>query len=387
MTGRFEFQVTTHIIYDRNSSRSLGEIVSRFGRKRYQLVTDAGVAGAGVLDGLLESLKLAGIDTVLFDKVEVNPTVQTVDRACKQYETEKCEGVIAIGGGSPMDTGKSVGMLASNPGSASDYLGPANWGKVKNPSAPVICIPTTSGTAAEITDVAVLSDPAKKVKLGIFSPYIAPAVALLDPCLTLSLPPEPTRDSGLDALTHAIESFISINSWIPTDALNPRAIELVGLHLRNAVHHGSDIDARDGMMKASLLSGMAFRNTKLCLVHAMTGPLGGLYNAPHGASNAIVLPHAMRFMLPGAVSKYVDIAVALGEEVEGLSERAAADKAVDAVVQLSEDVGLPKGLSEIGVKEEDLGDVSKTVADNFQNSLSPRKASAEKIQEIFRAAF
>jgi len=161
----------------------------------------------------------------------------------------------------------------------------------------------------------------------------------------------------------------------------------VSLHLRNAVHHGSDIDARDGMMTASLLSGMAFRNTKLCLVHAMTGPLGGLYNASHGASNAIVLPHAMRFMLPGAVSKYVDIAVALGEEVEGLSERAAADKAVDAVVQLSEDVGLPKGLSEIGVKEEDLEDVAKTVADNFQNSLSPRKASAEEIQEIFRAAF
>lgn len=387
MTGQFEFQVTTHIIYSRNGSNSLGEIVSRFGKNRYQVVTDAGVAGAGILDGLLESLKLAGIDTVLFNEVEVNPTVQTVDKACKQYENEKCEGVIAVGGGSPMDTGKSVGILATNPGSASDYLGPANWGKVKNPAVPVICIPTTSGTAAEITDVTVLSDPDKKVKLGIFSPYIAPAVALLDPCLTLSLPPEPTRDSGLDALTHAIESFISINSWNATNVMNLRAIELVGLHLRNAVHHGSDIDARDGMMTASLLSGMAFRNTKLCLVHAMTGPLGGLYNAPHGASNAIVLPHAMRFLLPGAVSKYVDIAVALGEDVEGLSERAAAEKAVEAVVQLSEDVGLPKGLSVYGVKEEDLGNISKTVADNFQNALSPRKASPEEIQEIFRAAF
>ena len=387
MTGQFEFQVTTHIIYSRGSSRSLGEIVSRFGKKRYQLVTDAGVAGAGILDGLLESLKLAGINTVIFDEVEVNPTVQTVDKACKQYENEKCEGVIAVGGGSPMDTGKTVGILATNPGSASEYLGPANWGKVKNPAVPVICIPTTSGTAAEITDVTVLSDPANKVKLGIFSPYIAPAVAVLDPCLTVSLPPEPTRDSGLDALTHAIESFISINSWNATNALNLKAIELVGLHLRNAVHNGSDIDARDGMMTASLLSGMAFRNTKLCLVHAMTGPLGGLYNAPHGASNAIVLPHAMRFLLPGAVSKYVDIAVALGENVEHLSERAAAENAVEAVVQLSEDVGLPKGLSEYGVKEEDFGNVSKTVAENFQNALSPRKASAEEIQEIFRAAF
>lgn len=387
MTGQFEFQVTTHIIYSRNSSRNLGEIVSRFGKKKYQLVTDAGVVGAGILDGLLESLKMAGIDTAIFDEVEVNPTVQTVDKARKQYENEKCEGVIAVGGGSPMDTGKSVGILATNPGSASEYLGPANWGKVKNPAVPVICLPTTSGTAAEITDVTVLSDPDKKVKLGIFSPYIAPAVAVLDPCLTVGLPPEPTRDSGLDALTHAIESFISINSWNATNALNLKAIELVGLHLRDAVHKGSDIDARDGMMTASLLSGMAFRNTKLCLVHAMTGPLGGLYNAPHGATNAIVLPHAMRFLLPGAVSKYVDIAAALGEEVEGLSERAAAEKAVEAVVQLSQDIGLPKGLSEYGVKKEDFGNVSKTVADNFQNALSPRKASAEEIQEIFRAAF
>jgi alcohol dehydrogenase class IV len=382
----FDYQIKTQIFYGLNSILKIGEICQQLKLAKVQIITDSGVAKSGARDRILQLLKEGKIQTVVFDEVEANPTVQTTDKAKKLFSEENCKGVIALGGGSPMDVGKSVGVLATNPGSASDYLGPANWGKVKNPAVPVICIPTTSGTAAEITDVAVLSDPDKKVKLGIFSPYIAPAVAFLDPCLTLSLPPDPTRDSGLDALTHAIESFISIKSWTATNVLNRRAIELVGLHLRNAVHHGSDINARDGMMTASLLAGMAFLNTKLCLVHAITGPLGGFYNLPHGAANAIVLPHAMRFMLPGAVSKYVNIAAALGEKVEGLSERAAAEKAVEAVSQLSKDVGLPKGLSVYGVKEERLEKVSETVAANFQNALSPRKASSEEILEILRAA-
>jgi alcohol dehydrogenase class IV len=386
MTGQYEFHLTTRIIYFINSSVKIGEIAGSFGKKKYQLITDAGVAGAGILDCLLEPLKSAGIDTVLFDKVEVNPTVQTVNKACEQYHSEGCEGVIAVGGGSPMDTGKSVGVLATNPGSASDYLGPDNWGKIKNPSVPVICVPTTAGTAAEITDVAVLSDPERKVKLGIFSPYIVPAMALLDPLLTISLPPEPTRDSGLDALCHAIESYLSINSWCASDALTLKAIELAGRHLRTAVHNGQNVEARDGMLMASLLAGMGFRNTKLCLVHAITGPIGGLYNCPHGAINAIVLPHAMRFMLPGAISKYRNIAVALGENVEGLSVRTAAERAIEAVEQLSEDIGLPKGLSVYGVKEQGLEKLSETIAGNFQNALSPRKASPEEILEIFKAA-
>ena len=151
---------------------------------------------------------------------------------------------------------------------------------VKNPAAPVICVPTTAGTAAEITDVAVLSDLEKKIKVGLRSPYVAPAVALLDPMLTVTLPPEPTRDSGLDALTHAIESYICTNAWDATDALTLRAIELIGLHLRTAVYNGNDIEARDGMLKASLLAGMGFHNTKLCLVHAITGPLGGFLFFP-----------------------------------------------------------------------------------------------------------
>jgi alcohol dehydrogenase len=209
---------------------------------------------------------------------------------------------------------------------------------------------------------------------------------LLDPTLTLTLPPGPTRDSGLDALTHAIESFISVNAWRATDALTLRAIELVGGHLRTAVHKGSDIEARDAMLTASLMAGMGFHNTKLCLVHAITGPLGGMYDVPHGGSNAIVLPHAMEFLLPGTVNKYVAIAQALGENVDGLSPRNAAEKAVSAVKQLAVDVDLPPGLSAYGVNADDFQEMSETIAGNFMIPLSPRIANKDDVLAILKAA-
>ncbi|MGD9224956.1 MAG: iron-containing alcohol dehydrogenase [Desulfobacterales bacterium] len=379
MSVPYEFNISTRIVYGRESAGQIGEIVAGLNLKKIQLVTDKGVANSGTLDYLLKPLKDAGIDSIIYDDIEYNPTVQTVDKAAEQFRNENCDGVIAVGGGSPIDAGKCIGVLATNPGSATDYLG---VDRVKTPSVPVICLPTTAGTAAEITDVAVLNDPEKKLKMGMRSPHVAAAVALLDPVLTLTLPLEPTRDSGLDALTHAIESYVSVNSWRVTDTLNLQAIGLVGRYLRTAVHNGNDIEARDGMLTASLLAGMAFHHTKLCLVHAITLPFGGIHNLPHGVSNAIVLPHAMKFMLPGAISKYVDIAVALGEDVSGMSERAAAEKAVAAVEQLSRDVNLPKGLSLYGIKEDELPELSESIAENFMVPLSPRIAKAEDILQI-----
>ena len=383
MSGPYLFQVTTQIIYGRHSASRIGEIAGRLGVTKAQITTDEGVTKSGVLDRILTPLKDAGVAICVFDEVEPNPTVHSVDKAAEQFRTQNCNGVIAVGGGSPLDVGKSVGVLATNPGGASDYLG---VDKVKNPSAPVIGVPTTAGTAAEITDIAVLSDHDKKLKTGLRSAQVAPRAAVLDPLLTISLPPGPTRDSGLDALTHAIEAYISVNAWPATDAVALKSIELIGRYLRTAVYNGQDVDARDGMLTASLLAGLAFHNTMLCLVHAITAPLGGAYNLPHGASNAIVLPHAMRFMLPGAVAKYVDIARALGEQVEGVSERTAAEKAIDAVEQLSRDVGLPAGLSVYGVEEESLPGLSETIEGLYMVPLSPRVAKAADILEICRAA-
>lgn len=383
MPAPYYFQIPTQIVYGRDSVRQLGDLARKYNVSKALVVTDPGVAGSGVLDQVLTQLRPSKIEWTVFDQVEVNPTVQTADLATDLYKQEGCNGVIALGGGSPLDAGKAVGVLAANPGKAMDYLG---IDKVKFPSAPVIAIPTTAGTAAEITDVTVLTDPAKRAKIGLRSPYVAPRLALLDPVLTLGLPPAPTRDSGLDALTHAVEAFICVNAWAASDALTLKAIELIGRYLRTAVHNGKDLEARDGMLTASLLAGMAFHNTKLTLVHAITGPLGGAFNLPHGAINAIILPHAMEFILPGAVDKYVQIAAALGEKVDGISRRAAAEKAVSAVKQLSQDVGLPAGLSFYGVKDEDLPPLSKTIAGSFMVPLAPRVANADEILTVCRAA-
>jgi alcohol dehydrogenase len=384
MSNTYFFQIPTQIIYGNNSISQVGEILVKLGLRKVQIITDIGVEKAGVVEKVVAPLNVAGVEYVVFNEVEPNPTIETVDRAAKQYAQDDCQGVIALGGGSPLDAGKAVGVLATNPGSASDYLG---VDKAKSPSSPVIAIPTTAGTAADITDVAVLSDPQNKIKAGLRSASVAPKFAIMDPLLTVGLPPIPTRDSGLDALTHAIEAYISVNAWVASDALALKSIELIGKYLRRAVHFGKDIEARDGMLTASLLAGMAFHNTKLCLVHAITGPLGGFYDLPHGAINAIILPHAMEFILPGAIDRYVNIAVALGETVKGLSKRTAAEKAVEAVRQLSIDVQLPKGLSFFNrIKEEDLPPLAKTISGSFMVPLSPRVANADQILEILKAA-
>jgi alcohol dehydrogenase class IV len=383
MAGKYEFQITTQIIYGRDSAARIGEVANRLGLKKVQLITDAGVVKSGVADRIQQLLKGSGIQTVLFDRVEYNPTVQTADTAKELFADQKCDGVVAVGGGSPMDVGKSAGILATNAGLAADYLG---MGKVKNKGVPVICLPTTSGTSAEITDVAVLSEPEKKTKLGLRSPHVAPTVAILDPLLTLTLPPGPTRESGLDALAHAVESHVCLNAWTPTEALTLKGIELIGRHLRRATHDGSNYEARDGMMLGSLLAGMGLHTTWVNLVHAVTGPLGGFYNLPHGAANAIVLPHAMRFLLPGAVSKFAEIARVLGEKIDHLPERRAAEKAVEAVEQLSRDTGMPQGLSVYGVKEADLPRLSETIGASILLPLCPRVPTPKDILEICKAA-
>ncbi|RLC97815.1 MAG: hypothetical protein DRI65_18970, partial [Chloroflexota bacterium] len=338
MSVPHEFYLSTRIIYQQGSVDQVGELSKSLQLSKIQVVTDPGVVGSGILEVILPHMEAAGIETIIFDDIVPNPTIASVDQAVKQFRASGCDGVIGVGGGSALDAAKSVAALINNPGSAFEYLGVDT---LKNDSVPSICIPTTAGTGAEITDVAVLSVPDEKLKMGIRSAQIAPTIALLDPALTLTLPAGPTRDSGLDALTHAIESYISVNSWQATDALTLKAIELIGTHLRTAVHNGSNIEARDGMLLASLMAGMGFHNTKLCLVHAITGPLGGMYNVPHGGSNAIVLPHAMKFLLPGAIEKFAVIAQALGENISGLSLREAAEKAVFAVETLAKDTGLP----------------------------------------------
>jgi alcohol dehydrogenase class IV len=378
------FQLSTRVIHGLHSSENLGKISNGCGIHRAMVVTDAGVVGAGVIDRVMTALRDGGVEVVVFDEVEANPLLQTVDRAAKRFASAGCDGVVAVGGGSPLDAGKVVGVLATNPGSVSEYLGSNT---IENAPVPVICIPTTAGTGAEVTRAAGLRDRERGIKVGLHGPFVAPRVAVLDPLLTLSLPPGPTRDTGLDALTHAIESCIAAEAWDGTRAVALRAIQLIGRHLRTAVYHADDVEARDGMLTASLLAGIAFLNTDLGIVHSIALTLGGRYDTPHGATNAIALPHAMRFLLPAALPIFAEIASALGEHVEGLSIRDGAELAVRAVVDLSRDTGLPKGLAALGVRSEDLPALAGAMAGHPMARLSPRRATAEDFLEICNAAF
>jgi alcohol dehydrogenase class IV len=378
------FQIPTKIIYGVEASKRLGDLARQLGISRALVVADKGIVQSHLLDQLLPSLEAAQISFALFEHVEPNPRLETIDAATEFCLKEECDGVVAVGGGSPLDTGKAVGVLATNPGGVRTYIG---VGKIKKVGIPVIAVPTTAGTAAEITDVAVLSDHEEQIKATIRSPQVAPQVALLDPLLTLSMPPSVTRDTGMDALTHAVESFISINAWDASEALCLKAIELIGSNLRTAVYNGSNLAAREAMLSASLLAGMAFHNTKLCLVHAITGPLGGMTDMPHGVSNAIVLPHALEFLLPGALDKYAQIAAALGEPVAGLSRHEAAQRAVNAVRQLMDDIGVPCGLSAYKADPGIFPVVAEKAAASFMIPLSPRRASPADIVGILQRAY
>ena len=374
------FQLPTKVMYGPGSIKQLGEQASGLGIHRALLVTDKGIVNSRLLDQILPFVG-ANVTTVLFDAVEANPSLETVQAALDLCRAEKCDGVLAIGGGSPLDVGKAVAVLATNLGNLRDYLG---IGKIKQDGLPIITIPTTAGTAAEITDVSVLSDHQVRSKVTIRSPQVAPKLALMDPALTLGLPPSVTRDTGMDALTHAVESFINVNAWPGSEALALKAIEMIGANLRTAVHNGANLAARDAMLSASLIAGFAFHNTRLALVHAITTPLQGVFELPHGACNAIVLPNALEFMLPGAVGKYVQIAQALGEPVEGLAPRAAAERAVAAIRQLMQDIGMPAGLATYNVTPDPFPAIAEKAAASFMIALSPRRATAADIVAILK---
>jgi alcohol dehydrogenase len=383
MNDSWNFHLATRVVHGRGAARGLGQVAADVGIRRALLVTDAGVAKAGVLDQVLGPLRSSGIETVVFDEVEANPTLRTVDRGAARFAASRCDGVVAVGGGSPMDAGKAIGVLSTNPGPVASHLAPRT---IANPGLPVICVPTTAGTGAEVTCVAGLRDGEIGSKVALAGPLVAARVAVLDPLLTLSLPPGPTRDSGLDVLTHAIESYINVTAWDGTRVLALRAIEMVAQHLRTAVHRGSDLEARDGMLTASLLAGMAFANTDLGLVHAIALTVGGPFNTPHGATNAVLLPHAMRFLLPAALPQFAEIAVALGQKTDGRSTAEMAETAVQTVECLCADTGLPRGLSALGVEAESLPELAAAMARHPMTPFSPRRATPNDCLEICRKA-
>jgi len=387
ITKSFEFKLPTRVLFGVNRVDSLGEEVKALEIQRLLLVTDKGVVNAGLLDRVTRALEAAGIQFTIFDSVEANPTTTTVHSGAELFRKNSCDGLVALGGGSPMDAAKAIGVQATHAGDIMDYS--RRVGKpVQNITPPLVAIPTTAGTGSEVTWVSVLVDPGDKVKIVVPSPFIAATVALVDPSLTVSLPPEVTASTGMDALTHAVEAYVSIKSHPVSDSLALEAVQLISANLREAVGNGDNLAARANMLLASTMAGMAFVNASVGLVHAVAHALGGFFNIAHGIANAVMLPPVMGLSLIGNPGKYADIAAAMGATVDGLSDMEAAREAVFAVESLAADIGIPQDLKQLGADPARISDLAEeTMNQTGAFPFNPRKVGKRELRQLFEQAF
>lgn len=361
----------------------IGTWATMLGAKKALIVSGVGKHGKALAADVGELLKEAEVDSVIFSGAEPNPTDVSVHKGAEIYREEGCNMIVAVGGGSPIDCAKGIGVIATNGGEISDYEGA---GKVVKPLPPLIAINTTAGTASEMTNFAVITDTRRHVKMALVDWKMTPKVAINDPELMTSMPPALTASTGMDALTHAVEAYVSTLATPTTDAAAIKAIQLIGRWLRPAVANGDDIEARDMMAHAEYLAGIAFNNASLGYVHAMAHQLGGFYNLPHGVCNAILLPHVEQFNLIAAPERFADLARALGENTRGLSTLDAAQKAIVAIKRLSADIGIPAGVKDLGAKEEDLETLAENAMKDICGLTNPRKATKEDIIAIYKNA-
>ncbi len=363
-------------------AKAVGQQVKTFGRKAC-IVTDAYLAQSGMADQIAQLIQAAGVEVVIFPGAEPNPTDKNVHDGLKFVQDNQCDVLVSLGGGSAHDCAKGIGIVAGNGGNIRDYEGIDRSAK---PMMPLIAVNTTAGTASEMTRFCIITNTDTHVKMAIVDWRCTPNVAINDPLLMIGMPPALTAATGMDALTHAVEAYVSTIATPVTDSAAWNAIDLISRNLRNAVANGENFEARDQMAYAEFLAGMAFNNASLGFVHAMAHQLGGLYNLPHGVCNAILLPHVESFNLIASPERFADIAEAMGENIEGLSVRDAADVAIQSIQQLSADVGIPTGLTQLGVKEGDLRIMAENAMKDATSFTNPRKATLEDIIQIYRNA-
>ena len=385
MRKTFAFTGAKKIIFGNGSLLTLATHIKELHAQNPLIVIDKNLAKTALQERIASILVSDGIKFTVFDKIEPEPPIELADEGAALAIKNKCDIIIGIGGGSAMDVAKAIAVIATNKGEAADFLG---LNKVPKAGLPKIMIPTTAGTGSEVTFTAVFVRKALKKKEGMNSPFLYPELALLDPELTLSLPPAPTAQTGLDALCHAIESYTSINSSPMSEMFSLEAIALIAENLRTCVHDGKNIVARERMLLGSLYAGIGLANAGVTAVHSLSYPLGGKYGVGHGLANTIMLPPVMAFNLPGALEKFADVAEAMGECIDGLPVREAAYLAVDAVEALIEDCGIDASIQDFGVEEKDfpaLADVAMTVARPLENN--PRKMTKEDMIAIYAQAF
>lgn len=371
------------------SHKEIPAKIKALGGKKPLLVTDKGITKVGLTEKIVKLLKDNKMDCVVYDETIPNPTDENVHAGVDVYKKNKCDSLITLGGGSSHDCGKGIGLVVANGGKIHDFEG---VDKSTKPMPPYVAVNTTAGTASEMTRFCIITDTSRKVKMAIVDWRVTPTIALDDPLLMMGMPPALTAATGMDALTHAVEAYVSTIATPMTDACAEKAIKLIFQHLRAAVANGQDVVAREGMCYAQYLAGMAFNNASLGHVHAMAHQLGGFYDLPHGECNAILLPHVEKFNLIAKVERFAKMARWMGENTEGLSPRAAAEKCLDAIRQLSADVGIPSGLIELGkrygkdVKESDIPTMTANAQKDACGLTNPRCPTDADVMAIYKAA-
>ena len=380
MTHRFILNETAY--FGAGARKELPSVVERLNTKKALVVTDPGLISCGVAKMVTDVLDAAAIPYEVFSEVKPNPTIANVNAGIKAYKASGADFIIAIGGGSAIDTAKAVGIVINNPEFA-DIVSLEGCAPTKHKSVPVVALPTTAGTAAETTINYVIIDEAKQKKMVCVDPNDIPVVAVIDAELMMSLPRSLTAATGMDALTHAIEGYITQGAWEMSDMFEIEAVRMIARHLPVAVEHPSDATAREGMALAQYIAGMAFSNVGLGLVHGMAHPMGSLFDIPHGVANALLLPTIMEFNLPYCIDKYPRIAEAMGVDTAGMSKEEAAKAAVEAVKALSVKVGIPQHLSEIGIKESDIPALAEQALADVCTPGNPRPVTIGDIKALY----
>jgi len=357
--------------------------IARLGYKKAFVATDKDLIKFGVAEKVLKVLDAAGVPYEVFSDIKPNPTVANVKAGVAAFAASGADFILAIGGGSSMDTAKAVGIITNNPDFA-DVVSLEGVADTKQKSVPIIALPTTAGTAAEVTINYVITDEENQKKMVCVDPNDIPVMAIVDAELMYTLPKSLTAATGLDALTHAIEGLITKGAWEMSDMFELKAIEMIARHLETAVNEPENAEARNGMAVAQYIAGMAFSNVGLGVVHGMAHPLGAIFDIPHGVANALLLPTVMEYNMPAALDKYVQIAKAMDVYVVGMSREEAAQAAVDAVKALYVRVGIPQHLSEIGIKAEDLERLAEAAAADVCTPGNPREVNKEIILDLYK---
>ncbi|KMN15008.1 alcohol dehydrogenase [Pseudomonas weihenstephanensis] len=358
--------------------------IRNYGFRNALIVTDAGLAKAGVAAKIAEKLALQDINAVIFDGAKPNPSIANVEAGLAVLKQHQCDFVLSLGGGSPHDCAKGIALCATNGGHIRDYEGVDRSAK---PQLPLVAINTTAGTASEMTRFCIITDEERHVKMAIVDRNVTPLLSVNDPELMVAMPKGLTAATGMDALTHAVEAYVSIAANPITDACAIKAMELISHNLRDAVKDGTNLTARENMAYAQFLAGMAFNNASLGFVHAMAHQLGGFYDLPHGVCNAVLLPHVQAFNASVCASRLTDVAHALGADVRGLSPEEGAQAAIAAIRTLAKDVEIPAGLRDLGAKLDDIPLLATNALKDACGFTNPRKADQAQIEEIFRNAF